>query len=244
MDAVDLIETWDWRAWAVIVGLLLLISWGLWRYLSALVFRRFLLAGMLSRYAWIDEGDKSGFDHDLFRQQERERRRRAWALLRKGIPGIREGYATGVFASAHHSQPQQVIALGGTYRGYVFRAEENRRLSAATINTGDGPRRTRRFTYWSTVQVSVPEPALPTGSLLVSALTGAVAPTGPISRRVTDLADLLKRRRLRLRRYRVTPDTVSVQLSGRLSRGRLLYALDSVTELTTCVRERPEPPAL
>lgn len=242
MDAVGLIETWDWRAWAVLAGLLVLIGWALWRFLSALVFRLVLLPRMLIRYGWVDHGDKAGFDHDTFRQQEAQRRRKVWALLRKGMAGLREGYATGVFAGAHHSEPQLTIGVSGTYRGNEFRAEEHRRLTAATINAGDGPRRTRRFTYWSTLDVTVPAPSLPTGSLAVSGLTGAVAPTGPIGHRVDEFADLMKRRRLRVRKYRVTPDTTSVQLSGRLSRGRMMYALDTLTELTERLRKHPAPP--
>src|SRR5262245_41917988 len=49
---MDLIATWDWRAWILAILAVWFFGWLLWRWLSALVFRHVSLGDLLRRYGW------------------------------------------------------------------------------------------------------------------------------------------------------------------------------------------------
>lgn len=222
---MDIITYWDWRAWTLVITLLLWLGWALWRLLSALAFRWLLLPRMLRRHGWVDRGDKSRFDRAAFRQEDRRRRRQGSALLRKGIRGIREGYATGVFAKSHYSRPQTVLDIVGTRHGHEFLAQQHRRYELSIT----GGHRQRSARHRSTLEVRFPDLSLPSGTISVTLLTGNVRVSGipqtPAPER------FVKRHRLYGRAYAVSPGAISVHLPGRLSRGRLFRGINLLVEL-------------
>jgi hypothetical protein len=132
---VDIIATWDWRAWSLAVPLVLLAGWFAYRWLAALAFRHLLLGSVARKYGWqVDLPSSDG--SAAFDEQERRRRKQAWALLRQGR--IREGYRTGVFGKTHTGAWHPELTLTGTWRGRRFTASQIRRYE---LTSGETTRR-------------------------------------------------------------------------------------------------------
>lgn len=132
-------SNWDWPAWCVAVLVVVVAGWFTWRWLSALAFRHIFLAGLAQRHGWhVDLPGDTG--RDAFREQERRRRGKAWSLLRQGLPGIREGYRTGVFGKEHTGAWHNEVTITGTWRGHAFVAVQSRRYEL----TSSGERTERR----------------------------------------------------------------------------------------------------
>jgi hypothetical protein len=132
---VDIIATWDWRAWSLAVPLVVLAGWCAYRWLAALAFRHLLLGSVARKYGWQVDLPASDGRAELI-EQERRRRKRAWALLRQGR--IREGYRTGVFAKARTGPWHPEVTLTGTWRGRRFTASQIRRYE---LTSGEATRR-------------------------------------------------------------------------------------------------------
>jgi hypothetical protein len=136
---VDLLGTWDWRAWSLAVLVGVVGGWFLLRWLSALAFRHVFLGGLARRYGWrVDVPAADG--RAAFDEQERQRRRKAWALLRRGR--ISEGYRTGVFGKTHTGAWHRELTVTGTWRGHRFTATQIRRYELTS--GGTTRRRVRR----------------------------------------------------------------------------------------------------
>jgi hypothetical protein len=211
---MDLLATWDWRAWTLAVLLVAFLGWLGWRRLSALVFRHVSLGGLARQYGWrVDlpggDGGRAAFD-----AQQRQRRGQAWGLLRQGPSGIREGYRTGVFGKTHAGAWHPDIAISGMYRGRAFAASQIRRME---INSSGG-RSNRSVRRRATLELTAP---LPRFEARTGLLTGRVrgAPPG--------LETLVGSRRFR--QLRSDGATVSVALGQRLRRGRLLGGLEHLS---------------
>ncbi|HYQ66548.1 hypothetical protein [Actinophytocola sp.] len=127
--------TWDWRAWSLAVLAAAVAGWFLFRWLSALAFRHMFVGRLARRHGWrVDvpaTGGRAAFD-----EQERRRRRKAWALLRKGR--ISEGYRTGVFGKTHTGAWHPELTVTGTWRGHRFTATQSRRYE---LTSGETTRR-------------------------------------------------------------------------------------------------------
>jgi hypothetical protein len=132
---VDLLGTWDWRAWSLAVLVAAVGGWFLLRWLSALAFRHVFLDGLARRYGWrVDVPATDG--RAAFNEQERRRRKKAWALLRRGRIG--EGYRTGVFGKTHTGAWHPELTVTGTWRGHPFTATQIRRYE---LTSGETTRR-------------------------------------------------------------------------------------------------------
>jgi hypothetical protein len=132
---VSLVATWDWRAWSLAVLLVAVAGWFVVRWLSALAFRHVFLNGLARRHGWhVDLPAANG--RSAFDEQERRRRRKAWALLRRGR--ISEGYRTGVFGRTHTGAWHPEVTVTGTWRGRQFTASQLRRYE---LTSGETPRR-------------------------------------------------------------------------------------------------------
>lgn len=150
---MDLVATWDWRAWSLLVLLVVVVGGLVCRWLSGLAFRYLLVGGLARRHGWqVDlpggDGGRAAFD-----EQERRRRRQAWALLRKGRIG--EGYRTGVFGKTQAGAWHSEITVTGTWRGRQFVASQVRRFELSSGSEGVH-RKTRRR---STLRLTCPFPA-------------------------------------------------------------------------------------
>ena len=150
---MDLVATWDWRAWSLLVLLVVVVGGLVCRWLSGLAFRYLLVGGLARRHGWqVDlpggDGGRAAFD-----EQERRRRRQAWALLRKGR--ISEGYRTGVFGKTQAGAWHSEITVTGTWRGRQFVASQVRRFELSSGSEGVH-RKTRRR---STLRLTCPFPA-------------------------------------------------------------------------------------
>jgi len=211
---MDLLATWDWRAWTLAVLLVAFLAWLAWRRLSALVFRHVSLGGLARQYGWrVDlpggDGGRAAFD-----AQERQRRGQAWGLLRQGPRGIREGYRTGVFGKTHAGAWHPDITINGLYRGRAFMASQIRRVE---INSSGG-RSTRGVRRSARLELAAP---LPRFEVRTGLLTGRArgAPPG--------LEALVGSRRFRM--LRSDGATLTVVLGPRLRRGRLLGGLEHLS---------------
>lgn len=71
-----------------------------------------------------------------FNEQERRRRKQAWALLRQGK--IMEGYRTGVFGRTQTGAWHPEVLITGTWRGRRFSASQVRRYE---LTSGETTRR-------------------------------------------------------------------------------------------------------
>ncbi|HWM02905.1 MAG TPA: hypothetical protein VNP92_11275 [Actinophytocola sp.] len=220
---MDLIATWDWRAWTLAVLFAGVVGWHLWRYLAALAFRHLLLGGLLRRHGW--QADLPGGDggRAAFDQRERQRRGQAWELLRQGRRGIREGYRTGVFGKTQASGWHGELTVTGTFRGRAFVAAQTRRTELTNPGSGSN-RRTRRR---ASLEL---HGAFPMFDARVGKLSGRVrgAPPG--------LESLLRSRRFRV--LRSDGGTLSVPLGPRLRRGRLLAGLAHLSAVADRLEER------
>jgi hypothetical protein len=136
---VDIIATWDWRAWSLAVPLVVLVGWFAFRRLAAFAFRHLLLDGLVRKYGW--QVDLPRSDGRLaFNEQERRRRKKAWQLLRQGRIG--EGYRTGVFGKTQTGAWHPELTVTGTWRGRRFTASQLRRYELTSGETSR--RRVRR----------------------------------------------------------------------------------------------------
>ncbi len=220
---MDLLATWDWRAWTLAVLLVGFLGWLAWRRLSAAVFRHSSLGGLARRYGWrVDlpggDGGRAAFD-----EQQRQRRGQAWGLLRQGPSGIREGYQTGVFGKTHAGGWHPEITITGMYRGRGFVASQVRRME---INSSGG-RSERNVRRRAVLELAAP---LPRFEARTGRLTGSVrgAPPG--------LETLLGSRRFRV--LRSDGATLSVELGPRLRRGQLLGGLDHLSAIADQLSRR------
>jgi hypothetical protein len=123
---------WDWPAWALAVVLAVVVGWFAFRGLSALAFRHVLLGNLARRHGWQVElpGDRG---RAAFDEQERRRRGKAWALLRRGR--IREGYRTGVFGRTQTGAWHPEVTVTGTWRHHRFTASQVRRYELTSGET-------------------------------------------------------------------------------------------------------------
>ena len=132
---MDIVASWDWRAWCLAVPLVVLAGWFGFRWLSALAFRHILLNSLARKHGWqVDLPQKDG--REAFDEQERRRRKKAWALLRKGR--IAEGYRTGVFGRTQTGAWHPEVTVTGTWRGRRFTATQTRRYE---LTSGETTRR-------------------------------------------------------------------------------------------------------
>jgi hypothetical protein len=132
---VDLVATWDWRAWSLAVLVVVVVGWFVGRWFSALVFRHVLLGRLARRHGWqVDLPHDSG--RAAFNEQERRRRRQAWGLLRRGR--IMEGYRTGVFGKTQAGAWHPEVTVTGTWRGHRFTASQVKRYE---LTSGETTRR-------------------------------------------------------------------------------------------------------
>lgn len=132
---MDIIATWDWRAWSLAVLLVVLVGWFTFRRLAAFAFRHVFLQSMASKYGWrVDLPQSDG--RAAFNEQERRRRRKAWQLLRQGRIG--EGYRTGVFGKTQSGAWHIELTLTGVWRGRQFTASQLRRYE---LTSGETTRR-------------------------------------------------------------------------------------------------------
>lgn len=91
------------------------------------------------RHGW--QVELSGTDgRKAFNEQERLRRKKAWALLRKGR--IAEGYRTGVFGKTQTGAWHPEVTVTGTWRGRRFTATQLKRYELTSGETTQ--RRVRR----------------------------------------------------------------------------------------------------
>ena len=220
---MDLVAYWDWRAWTLAVLFVVLVGRLVWNYLAALAFRHLLLGGLLRRYGW--QADLPGGDggRAAFAEQERRRRGQAWALLRQGRRGIREGYRTGVFAREHASPWHADLTVTGAHRGRPFTATQIRRIERT--NSGEGSTRSVRRRARLELQAALPRFEARTG-LLTGRVRGA--PPG--------LEALVRSRRFRV--LRSDGGSLSAPLGPRLRRGRLLGGLAHLSAVADRLEER------
>jgi hypothetical protein len=220
---MDLIATWDWRAWTLAVLLVGFLGWLAWRRLSAAVFRHVSLPSLARQYGWrVDlpggDGGRAAFD-----EQERRRRGQAWGLLRQGPSGIREGYRTGVFGKTQAGAWHPDISLSGMYRGRAFVASQISRVEMTNPGAGSNRSVKRR----ATVALQAPLPRF-------EARTGLV--TGGVRGAPPGLETLLCSRRFRV--LRSDGASLSVELGPRLRRGRLLGGLAHLSMIADRLQER------
>lgn len=220
---MDLIATWDWRAWTIAVLFAGVIGWLLWRRLSALTFRHLLLGGLLRRYGWQADLPSGDGGRRAFADQERQRRSQAWALLRQGRRGIREGYRTGVFGKTQASAWHGELTITGSYRGRAFVASQVRRIEMNNPGSGSNRQVRRR----ASLELRAP---LPPFEARTGLLTGNVrgAPPG--------LEPVVGSRRFRV--LRSDGGSLSVPLGPRLRRGRLLAGLAHLSAVADRLQER------
>lgn len=127
--------TWDWRAWSLAVLVVAVAGFFAWRRLSAFVFRHVLLGRLARAHGWqVDVPTSDG--RAEFREQERRRRGKAWALLRRGR--IMEGYRTGVFGRTQTGAWHPEVTVTGTWRGRRFTASQMKRYE---LTSGETTRR-------------------------------------------------------------------------------------------------------
>lgn len=146
---MDIVATWDWRAWSLAVLVVAVVGWFAYRRLSALVFRHVGLPRLAREHGWqVDLPRTDG--RAAFADQERRRRGQAWALLRRGR--IMEGYRTGVFGKTQAGAWHPEVTVTGTWRGRRFTAAQVKRHELtsgettrrrvrrrATVSLVDGP---------------------------------------------------------------------------------------------------------
>jgi len=187
---VDIIATWDWRAWSLAVLFVVLAGWFAFRRLAAFAFRHLLLDGLAREHGWrVDLPQRDG--RVAFDEQERRRRKQAWELLRQGR--IREGYRTGVFGKTHTGAWHPELTVTGTWRGRQFTASQIRRYE---LTSGETSRRKVRRRASLTLPGSFP----------------------------------VVEGRWRFCRFRADGGGLSMELGPRLRRGRLLAALNYLSD--------------
>jgi hypothetical protein len=220
---MDLIATWDWRAWTLAVLLVVVLGRLAWRRVSAAVFRHVSLPALARQYGW--RADLPGGDggRAAFDEQERRRRGQAWGLLRQGPSGIREGYRTGVFGKAQSGAWHPDISLSGMYRGRAFVASQVRRVEMTNPGSGSNRSVKRR----ASVELAVPLPPF-------EARTGLV--TGSVRGAPPGLETLVCSRRFRV--LRSDGASLSVELGPRLRRGPLLAGLAHLSMIADRLQER------
>lgn len=210
---MDQIATWDWRAWSLLVPLVAVAGWFTFRWLAGLAFRYLLVGGVARRYGWQADVPAGNGARARFDEQERRRRKKAWAMLRQGR--MREGYRTGVFGRAHTGAWHAELTLTGTWRNRPFSASQLRRYEMTKGH--ENVRRKVRRRSW--VQVSG---TFPVFEARVSLLGRVQAPP--------EVAALVRARRWRFRCFRADGTGLSIDLGPRLSRGRLLAALNYLND--------------
>ena len=213
-------DTWDWRAWTVAVLVVGVVGWLLWRWVAGLAFRHLLLGGVLRRHGW--HADLPGGDggRAAFAARERQRRRQAWALLRRGR--IREGYRNGVFGRSQSGSWHAELTVTGAWRGRSFVASQARRYELTSSSEGTRRKIRRR----ASLQVAG---AFPVFEARVG-LFGRVSGAPPA------LVALVRARRFRFRGFRSDGSGLSVSLGPRLRRGRLLAALEYLSDAADRLR--------
>jgi hypothetical protein len=188
--------------------LLVVAGWFAYRWLAALAFRHVLLDGLARRYGWRAELPTVD-GRAAFIEQERRRRKKAWAMLRQGR--MREGYRTGVFGRSHSGSWHAELSLTGMWRGRQFSAVQFRKYELTSGSEGSR-RKVRRRTSLSLVG------AFPAADVRVSRFGRVQAPP--------ELFDVVKARRWRFRGFHADGGGLSMELGPRLRRGRLLAALN------------------
>jgi hypothetical protein len=188
------VATWDWRAWSLAVAVVAVAGWFLFRWVSALAFRHVFLGGLARRHGWrVDLPAVDG--RAAFNEQERRRRKKAWALLRRGR--ISEGYRTGVFGKTQTGAWHSELTVTGMWRGRQFTASQIRRYE---LTSGETTRRKVRRRASLT-------------------LTGSFPAT-----------EVRTRWPSRFRGWRADDGGISMELGPRLRRGRLLAALNNLSD--------------
>lgn len=212
---MGIIETWDWRAWTLLVVLVVVAGRFVFRWLAALAFRYVLLDGVVRRHGW--QADLPGGDggRAAFDDQERRRRRKAWALLRRGRIG--EGYRTGVFGRTPTGAWHPELTLTGLWRGRGFTASQIRRyeLSGSTENVR---RKVRRR---ASVSLAGSFPVVDVRVGWLGRVRGQAPPA---------VLALVRARRWRFRGFHADGGGLSMELGPRLRRGRLLAALGYLSD--------------
>jgi hypothetical protein len=211
---VDLIATWDWRAWSLLVPLVAVVGWFAYRWLAGLAFRYLLVNGVARRHGWQADVSAGRGARARFDEQERRRRGKAWTYLRQGR--LREGYRNGVFGRSHSGAWHAELTLTGTWRGRPFSASQLRRYEMTSGH--ENVRRKVRRRSW--VQVSG---TFPVFEARVSRLGRVQAPP--------EVAELVRARRWRFRGFRADGTGLSMDLAPRLRRGRLLAALNYLNDV-------------
>jgi len=216
---MDVIASWDWRAWSLLAVLAVVLGRYLWRWLSALVFRHLLLGGLLRRYGW--QVDAPGGDHGRaeFHAKEKARRREAWQLLRQGRRGIRDGYRSGVFGRTQAGAWRPALTIRGAWHGQPFEATEIRRYELASEGSHQNVRRR------AAVRV---EGHYPVMNVRVGLLTGR-------RKRGSAPAPVLaaaRARRWSFRGFTTDGAGMTVELGPRLRRGPLLKALEYARDVS------------
>lgn len=208
---MDLIATWDWRAWSLLVPLVAVAGYFTYRWLAGLAFRYVLVGGVARRYEWQADVSSGVGARRKFNEQERRRRKKAWSYFRQGR--VREGFRQvgRPPSGAWHAE----LTLTGTWRGRPFSASQLRRYEMSSGT--EGVHRKVRRRSW--VQVAG---TFPVFEARVSLLGRVQAPP--------EVADLVRARRWRFRGFRADGTGLSMDLGPRLRRGRLLAALNHLND--------------
>lgn len=199
--------------WYPLVPLALVAAWFAYRWGTGLAFRYLLVDRVARRYGWQADVPSGDGGRAAFTEQERRRRGKAWALLRKGR--ISEGYRTGVFGRPQASGWHAELTLTGTWRDRPFNASQLRRYELSSGH--EGVRRKVRRRSW--VQVTG---TFPVFEARVGLLGSVQAPP--------EASDLVRRGRWRFRGFRSDGTGLSMDLGPRLRRGRLLAALNYLND--------------
>lgn len=97
--------------------------------------QRMFLQSLAHEHGWqVELSTTDG--RKAFDEQERLRRKKAWALLRKGR--ISEGYRTGVFGKTQTGAWHPELTVTGTWRGRRFTATQMKRYE---LTSGETTRR-------------------------------------------------------------------------------------------------------
>lgn len=232
---MELIATWDWRAWTLAVLFVGFVGWLAWRWLSAMFFRLFLLDGLLRRYGWrADQPDNSGARAE-FTEQLRDQRAQNWAHVREhGWRGAKEVARDARFRPPK-STPRADVSITGPCQGRTFLAAQNRHYELGSSGAGSGYGVATRRRAVLELYVLPPSAfdaanALPRFEARTGLLTGRVrgAPPG--------LEALVRSRRFR--RLRCDGATLFTTLGPRIRRGPLLAGLTHLSAVADRLRPR------
>lgn len=229
---MDLVATWGWPAWTIAVLLAGFLAWRAWRMLSALVFRHFLLAGLLRRHGWQAEraaGDPARADFE--RQRRQQQREGAEYLRQGGWRNLRAGYRSGPFGKPTASSRHADLVISGAYRGRGFLATQTRGYQQSV---GERVHVTSR--HRASLELHVVPAPFEAGSAVArfEARTGPL--TGSVRGAPPGLEALVASRRFRT--VRCDGATLFVSLGPAIRRGPLLAGLAHLSRIADGLQER------